>query len=64
MDLTELTLLTDILKRLSSRVKARPGSGVTLDEGLTLNYVTEPQILSLLGQLSLEKMQWAWTRGP
>lgn len=64
VDLTELTLLTDILKRLPSHMKARPGSGVTLDEVLTLNYVTEPQILSLPGQLSLEKMQRAWPRGP
>lgn len=64
VDLTELTLLADILKKLPSRVKARPGSGVTLNEGLTVNYVTEPQSLSLPGQLSLEKMQRAWARGP
>ena len=64
MDLTELTLLTDILKKLPSRVKARPTSGVTLNAGLTVNYVTKPQILLLPGQLSLEKMQQAWTQGP
>ena len=43
VDLTKLTLLADILKRPASHVMARPGSGVTLDEGLCTRLDCKPR---------------------